>query len=405
MVRSRRNTNNNLVDNNDQHPTMIKNEQPSPTFTFQGKTYATYEEMVQAKRQRNEEYLKNSGLLDVSFKVKEEINSSTHGASQRGLKAERKRKASQEGITTRRKSNRLAGVQASGMYVEDEKGRGKIVIGGGNDQGATSAFDTSHVEVVRDENLFYGRRINDGSDLSLQEAVELSGSKWVDENSLPLAQDFISQLKNCNLGQENNHRSPRSIAAQSSKLDNNFLVSQVDDLNVDHESCVAKVVPERIYSVAFHPSPHKHIVVAGDKKGHLGFWDVDNTSEENGNKNGVHLFKPYNHVISNIEWYKDGSKLFTSAYDGSMRVFDIQKQMFTEVFATYDSSNEYKGKLGYGLDEGWMQYSCIDHRNDNCIFYSTSLGDVVHLDLRQKGKITFNVNLSEKKINSVRLVI
>ena len=54
-------------------------------------------------------------------------------------------------------------------------------------------------------------------------------------------------------------------------------------------------------------------------------------------------------------------------------IFDAEKETFTETFATYDSSPEFEGRLGFGLcDGGWMQYSCIDHRNDNCLFFSTS---------------------------------
>jgi WD40 repeat protein len=389
------------------HDVITPSSSPSSQgrFTFQGKNYTTYEEMVQAKRQRNEEYLKSSGLLDASSKVKEEIliaqgkkKLETH---QRGLKAERKRKAElQNVVTSRRKSNRLAGVQADGMYVEEERGRGRIIVVGGTNDTQIDA-DSHRVEILKEEKQFFQRRINDGSDLSLQEAIELSGSKWVTETSVSLAKNFVSQLNFC---YSENHNSPRSTADLASSPDERAFVSQAEDLSVDNESCVAKVVPDRIYSIAFHPSPHKLITVAGDKKGYLGFWDVDNNTSEENSRNGVHLFKPYNHAISNLEWFKSGHKLFSSAYDGSMRVFDVQKEIFTEVFATYDSSTEYKDKLGYDLLDGWTQFSCIDHRNEDCIFFSTSVGDVVHLDLRQKGKITFNSNLSDKKINSIRYV-
>ncbi len=376
------------------------------SFSFQGKNYTTYEEMVQAKRQRNEDYLKSSGLLDASSKVKQEIlmaqGKKKSETQQRGLKAERKRKAElQNLLSSRRKSNRIAGVQADGMYVEEERGRGRFVIAGGTNNDTGIDVDSNRVEILKEEKQFFQKRINDGSDLSLQEAIELSGSKWVTENSVSLAKDFLSQWDFCT---SENYKSPRSTADLTPSLDERAFVSQVEDLNVDNESCVAKVVPDRIYSIAFHPSPHKLITVAGDKKGYLGFWDVDNTTSEENSRNGVHLFKPYNHAISNLEWFKSGHKLFSSAYDGSMRVFDVQKEIFTEVFATYDSSHEYKDKLGYDLLDGWTQFSCIDSRNEDCIFFSTSVGDVVHLDLRRKGKITFNANLSDKKINSIRYV-
>ena len=378
------------------------------SFMFQGQKFDSYEDMVKAKRKRNADFLKSTGLLETSAKMKYEmngpdLNQKRAQASQRGLRSGLKRKDHTQVTTTRRKSSRLAGVQADGIFVEEERGGGRIVVGGATDDMKFS-IGGNRIEVIQEEDRFYNRRINDGSSLSVEEAVGLSGSKWVKENSTSLAQGFTSELQNYFLKEEDSRQqSPRSTTATGSDENLNSLKPQADGLSLDAEDCVAKVVPDRIYSLAFHPSPHKLIVAAGDKKGHVGLWDID-ASSNNSDRNGVHLFKPYNTVASNLEWNRNGSKLFTSSYDGSMRIFDVQRETFTEVFATYDSSPEYKGKLGFGLDDGWMQYSCIDHRNDDCIFYSNSVGDVVHIDLRQKSKITFNSNLSEKKINSIRYV-
>ena len=65
------------------------------------------------------------------------------------------------------------------------------------------------------------------------------------------------------------------------------------DLKKDH---IARLVPERITSVAFLPSNEKLMVVVGDKRGHLGFWDVN--CEADGD--GVHLFKPHSAPVSVI---------------------------------------------------------------------------------------------------------
>ena len=40
------------------------------------------------------------------------------------------------------------------------------------------------------------------------------------------------------------------------------------------EGHVAKLVPHRIFSMAFHPAKYKTLVLAGDKWGTLGIWDV-----------------------------------------------------------------------------------------------------------------------------------
>lgn len=383
-------------------------EHEDSSFSFQGAKYSSYEDMVKAKRKRNADYLKSTGLLEVSAKLKDDSYESESGKSKReatmrrGLKADRKRKLLKTEVVTRRKSSRLAGVQAEEIYVEDEKGRGRIVVGG-TDGGVLAGIGTvgSRIEVVKEEAKYFNNRINDGSGISIIEAVENSGPKWVKEDTVDVAQEFISCLKTICGRKRNKLHSPRSTTASVVKDEKNTLVSQVQKLSLDEEDCVAKVVPDRIFSINFHPTPHKLLTAAGDKNGYVGLWDV-NCKSDTIDRNGVHLFKPHNSAISNMDWDKSGTRLLSSSYEGSMRVFDIHKETFIENFATYDTSDEYKEKFGYGMDDdGWMQYGCFDPRNDSCIFYSTSTGYVVHIDTRQK-RVTFNCALSEKKINTVR---
>ena len=51
---------------------------------------------------------------------------------------------------------------------------------------------------------------------------------------------------------------------------------------------VAKVTPERIYSISIHPSVDRLIVGVGDKGGNVGIWNVDDISAK---KHGVELFQ------------------------------------------------------------------------------------------------------------------
>ena len=240
---------------------------------------------------------------------------------------------------------------------------------------------------------FFDNRVNDGSDLSIRDAVEESSEKWVKDDSVTRAESFVKEMKLKTFD-------PRHLTMKKY----GSLSSQLESLSLDDPEQVAKVVPERIYSVALHPTHEKTIAVAGDKWGHIGFWDVDSCNDES-ESHGVHLFKPHTRPISNLEFSKRGDKLLSGSYDGSVRLFDVQEEKFTEIFATYDDSSEFKGKLGYGMDGGsrfWTQYCCFDHRNENNLFIATSFGDVIHVDLRKKGSITFNENLSEKKLNTIR---
>jgi hypothetical protein len=367
-------------------------------FILKGKSYDSYEEMVKAKRRFNNEMLKKSGLLEAAASFRDKTGGGTTKkaqASQRGLRADRKRKDPAI-VLPKRKSSRIAGAEADGIFIADERSGGRVVIGGAGSSSQLMASKNVYLEEQKDK--FYNNRVNDGSDLTIEDTVELTGYKWKKDNSVENCKTFAETLLTANDKKKNTQSS------SSSKMRPAFTLDQVDKLRVDNQECVAKVVPDRIHSVAFHPSEHKLIAATGDKKGFLGLWDVD-ASSKNSDTDGVHLFKPHAGAINSLEWNKSGSELLSLSYDGTIRLFDINRQVFTEAFSAYDDSAEFKDKLGYGMDEGsrfYTQYACYDHRNEKCLFLSTSTGGVAHIDLRAKGKLTYDLSLSEKKINSIR---
>ena len=318
-------------------------------------------------------------------------------------------KAPPAAAAPRRKSSRLSGEKALNIYVESE---------------SAGKFEVAGVQVYSEpeEPEFYNNRINDGSALTISDAVENTGSKWVKDGTVKHVEhfmrntlmDIVEDMPIASPNKKNKKGSPKSVADGSSpffEISSKKLQNNLDSLSVDDPDCVAKVVPDRIYSVACHPSPDKLIVCAGDKQGHLGFWNVDQYGvKERTNTaatDGVHLFKPHSRVTSSIVWNNSGTSLLSSSYDGSVRLFDVNKQVFEEVFATYSDDAQYKDKLGYNTDNGynsWIQSMELDQRYESgkCFFLSTSEGGVIHIDLRSKGKVTFDQVLSERKINTVR---
>ena len=251
---------------------------------------------------------------------------------------------------------------------------------------------------------FFKDRVNDGSDLTLEEAIGLNESKWIKENSVDLSRAFQKELVQL----ESNPR----IASPKSVIRNNWekeVIEMIDDLSIDNEEWVAKVTPDRIYSVCTHPSESKLICGAGDKQGYIGLWDVDAPSSED-NHNGVHLFRVHSRPICCLEWASSDS-MISASYDGSVRRLNVETGTFQEIFATYDDSDSYYAEeLGYGFDEGyryWLQNVTVDPRykgSNPCLFASTSAGTAFHLDLRvsEKQRVTFHEELSEKKINTLR---
>lgn len=80
-----------------------------------------------------------------------------------------------------------------------------------------------------------------------------------------------------------------------------------------NEMGVAKVVPEKVYAVAVHPSSSKLLVACGDKRGNLGLWNVDEAGEDT---SGVLNWQPHTAVINWLQFNSGGSKLYSSSYDG-----------------------------------------------------------------------------------------
>ena len=380
-------------------------------FFFDGVNYTTYQEMVNAKRKRNQQVLMNSGLLASAAALKSTV--SKPPPTKKGIK-KRKSTESQDGaVYRRRKSSRIAGIESDGLFVEEERS-GKFTVAATN--GTTvPASGTAQANNVREiEPEFYRNRINDGSVLSIKEAIELAGSKWVKENSVSEAISFVrdslslapagSLAKKVSKG-----KSPVSVT-ETSNESMDETVARMKTMTVSSDAVVAKIVPDRIYGIAAHPSPSALIVAAGDKTGYVGIWNVDSRAKDNDDtgNDGVHLFRFHKGSACCVQWTALGDTLFSASYDGTVRLFDVASESFEQVFATYDSQAEFKGELGYSMDTGyryWTQYACLDHRSsDKSFFLSTSAGTAMHVDMRSKRKITFHEDLSEKKINTLRCV-
>eukprot|EP00536_Pseudo-nitzschia_multiseries_P016728 jgi/Psemu1/222372/e_gw1.1212.11.1 len=268
------------------------------------------------------------------------------------------------------------------------------------------------------QETFFKGRVNDGSTLSLKEAIELNEPKWIHDDSEEIAKRLLNELTLYNGSKREEKSVMDSPTSVVSSLWETELAERVEALSIDKEEWVCKVTPDRIYSVVTHPSESKLICCAGDKQGYIGLWDVDKFSGQgDGGKdaenNGVvSLFRVHSRPICCLEWLNN-EHMVTASYDGSVRRLNAETGTFEEIFATYDDSDStYLEDLGYGLDQGyryWTQSVTVDHRckgaSNPCLFVTTSMGDVFHVDLRvsNKEKITFHERVSEKKINNVSL--
>ena len=99
------------------------------------------------------------------------------------------------------------------------------------------------------------------------------------------------------------------------------------------ETEVAKVVPDRIYSVAVLPSASSVVAAVGDRSGNLGIWNYSN--QDSLEENGVLAFNPHTATINALAFDPTNpAKLFSTSYDGTIRCLDIETSRFDLVYAS-----------------------------------------------------------------------
>lgn len=137
------------------------------------------------------------------------------------------------------------------------------------------------------------------------------------------------------------------------------------------EGHVAKLVPHRIFSMAFHPARYKTLVLAGDKWGNIGIWDVNSSKGDD----GVYLFQPHSRPINCIS-FEPGNcgKLYSCSYDGTLRCGDFSAATFQEVYSFDDD------------DYSRFMYFAFGSPSSSTILAATDSGYVMVVDTRTKRK-------------------
>ncbi len=173
---------------------------------------------------------------------------------------------------------------------------------------------------------------------------------------------------------------------------------------------VAKVTESRITAVWVHPSEEKLIVVAGDKQGYIGLWDVD-SQENDGNGNsdkkikrekstkavdlgdkydsrngvdGVWKYRPHVSAICRIYSAPSApSDVHTVSYDGTVRVLDLNTQAWVSKFEAPSDLSDLWWTDAWGYGEG-VNYSTAGSADK--LFVSRSDGYVSLIDFRTGSK-------------------
>ncbi|KAF4530748.1 hypothetical protein B566_EDAN007970 [Ephemera danica] len=101
-----------------------------------------------------------------------------------------------------------------------------------------------------------------------------------------------------------------------------------------------KVVPDRIYSLAFHPTYQGIMVAAGSKSGVVGLWSTNLEYQET---DKVQL-SAFNHHVRPANCVTFGETeaniLYTTSYDGTSRRGDLESGKFTLIYSTDENERD-----------------------------------------------------------------
>jgi hypothetical protein len=143
-----------------------------------------------------------------------------------------------------------------------------------------------------------------------------------------------------------------------------------------------KVVKERIFSIAFHPSPLTPLVVAADKWGQVGFLDLRQGDED---RRRVFAASPHARPVSALVHSTDAQYLYSCSYDGTVRRFDYK----TGIFELLVQGDEMLSHLALSADA-------------NRLYVASNGGDLLVLDPRASpSKASMELDLHDRKIATV----
>lgn len=148
------------------------------------------------------------------------------------------------------------------------------------------------------------------------------------------------------------------------------------------EEHVARVVPGRIMVTKFLPSADVAMIAVGNKSGNIGFWDVNAEKED---RDGIYLYRPHSCPVSGIVVEPFAlSKVYTSCYDGYIRLMDVEKESFDLVHSADYSIFSMNHRQG----------------DANSLYFSEGNG-LFNIWDKREGKVSTSLNLHEVRINSL----
>ncbi|KAK9741108.1 hypothetical protein RND81_03G082300 [Saponaria officinalis] len=327
---------------------------------------ASDEHMTEYERRRLENMKRNSEML-ASLNV--HIHLSDLSTSSKRLRQEKSYKQSSEKNKPEARSVIRRSLRARGM-PPDTKGLP-------NSNAYTSKSNSMKLQYLSDP-----RSVVRGP-LSMKDAYDMN------EGSYRAIAEKFTNIKNSQsngIGKRRTRSTANGVSRLSSEFKRVNLEVPIDAKSLNFEpDNIARVVPGRILSVRFIPTTDMTMVVAGNKYGHLGFWDVKPQMED---EDFIHLYQPHTAAISGIYVHPfSPSKVYTSSYDGFIRLMDIEREQFD---------------LAYSSTSESALYSLSQQPHDaNSIYIGEGKGGDLKVVDKRVGEVTNSWSLHKGRINTI----
>ncbi|KAI1258746.1 WD40-repeat-containing domain protein [Xylariaceae sp. FL1019] len=237
------------------------------------------------------------------------------------------------------------------------------------------------------------KRVRKNGDLSLTD-LQVDGKRWSSKDALASFVQGAQPGVRTFTGDDIDNTDDQKLKSMRHDLDE---LKLFDGWNVND----IKITPERVYALTFHPMLDKPIVLAGDKKGTLGFFDGSQKTpdypEDDEEDYDVPLpqigaFEVHRRTITSIKVPSfDSNSVITSSYDSSIRCLDLEKQLSTQIWAPEEDDDE-------------LGISCLDvsPKAKDTIIFSTLEGSLGRFDRRSKDKAEI-WGLTDQKIGGFSL--
>ena len=405
-----------------------------PPGKMSGEQTAAMGQLTEFERERMERIRKNqermkSLNLDTMASTMTNVaaasqqQSKQRAISKKGIDAKRKR-LSEIASQPRRRSSRLQGEEADGAQVMSES-KGSIVVGTKGSQQEINLSGKGESKEAEPAD----RHSKEDIKFESQNASRSDDAYFV--SVLRRVQGSTQSVSQRNTRSDRN-KGTQIISKGQSKDQNSKLLDMGGCKRMElKERDVAKLTKSSVTHVAFMPTEEDVILAAADKRGNLGLWrvnyehgedgsfvtkvvddarihlaqstdsnsaannDDDSVATNDDNKDsfdGVLAFVPHTQYISGLAWSNSNnsnsissSSLYTSAYDGSVRKLDVERECFS---------------LAWGDLE--MEYSAMALANGgDTLLVGDNLGQLDIIDARSSSRIGKTLTLQNRKINTV----